>query len=272
VEGTGQTAGVRGYSDTGVGVVGDSTSGQGVIGRSHSTPAGVQGENDSTGPGVRGHSTGNAGVYGTSDNAFGVYGETIDNYAIKGVSLNSVGVFGESTNSAGLYGFSAQFDGVIGRTTNPARYAVYADGKVAITGGTDIAERFSSANGQVIEPGTVVVVDEVNPGQIRPSSAAHARTVVGIVSGAGGVEPGLILHQSGMMEGPHVVAIAGRVYVKATATNGAIKPGDLLTTSEVAGHAMKATDRDLAFGAILGKALTGLDADTGLVLVLVNLQ
>jgi hypothetical protein len=35
---------------------------------------------------------------------------------------------------------------------------------------------------------------------------------------------------------------------------------------------MKATDRDRAHGAIIGKAMTGLDSRTGLVLVLVNLQ
>lgn len=282
-----------GYSDSNIGVYGESANYEGVRGVAHNkehgavvgihdggiavygesaTFVGVFGKGKGNGAGVVGHSVGNAGVWGKSDGAFGVFGESANNYAIKGVSTNSVGVYGESTNSAGLYGFSAQYDGVIGRTTNPARYAVYADGKVAITGGTDIAERFSNASGQPIEPGTVVVMDEVNPGQIIPSGAAYARTVVGIISGAGGVEPGLILHQKGMMEGPHVVAIAGRVYVKATAANGAIKPGDLLTTSGVAGHAMKATDRDLAFGAIIGKALTGLDADTGLVLVLVNLQ
>jgi hypothetical protein len=273
VDGTGQNAGVRGYSEDGRGVDGSSTNASGVFGGSFSsTWAGVHGENYDIGPGVRGHSVGNAGVWGSSVNAFGVYGEATDNYAIKGKSLNSVGVYGESTNSAGLYGFSAQYDGVIGRTTNPARYAVYADGKVAISGGTDVAERFSSASDQAIEPGTVVVVDVAHPGKISPSGSAYARTVVGIVSGAGGVEPGLILHQKGMMEGPHVVAIAGRVYVKASAANGAIAPGDLLTTAGLPGHAMKATDRDRAFGSIIGKALTGLDKDTGLVLVLVNLQ
>jgi hypothetical protein len=273
VSGYGGQIGVDGQTTDGIGVRGISNNAIGVQGISYDdTSSGVYGENDSGGPGVRGHSVGNAGVYGTSVNAFGVYGEANNNYAIKGKSANSVGVFGESTNSAGVYGFSAQYDGVIGRTTNPARYAVYADGKVAISGGTDIAERFSSASDQLIEPGTVVVVDEANPGQINPSGSAYATTVVGIVSGAGGVEPGLVLHQKGMMEGPHVVAIAGRVYVKATAANDAIKPGDLLTSSDLAGHAMKATDHDLAFGAVIGKALTGLDSDTGLVLVLVNLQ
>jgi hypothetical protein len=256
--------GVLGQS-AGNGVVGLTTNGAvGVFGRSSggSTGIGVWGETDTSGPGVYGKSYSGAGVWGTSVGAFGVYGETTNNYAIKGKSLNSVGVYGESTNS----------HGVVGRTSSANAYAVYADGKVAISGGTDIAERFSSASEQQIESGTVVMVDEAHPGQIIPSGAAYARTVVGIVSGAGGVEPGLILHQSGMMEGPHVVAIAGRVYVKATAANGAIKPGDLLTTANLPGHAMKATDRDAAFGAVIGKALTGLDSGTGLVLVLVNLQ
>jgi hypothetical protein len=46
----------------------------------------------------------------------------------------------------------------------------------------------------------------------------------------------------------------------------------MLTTSDIPGHAMKATDRELAYGAVIGKAMTALDEGTGLVLVLVNLQ
>ena len=68
------------------------------------------------------------------------------------------------------------------------------------------------------------------------------------------------------------MALTGRVYVKVDATHGAIEPGDLLTTSPTPGHAMKATDWDQAHGTILGKAMTGLDSGTGLVLVLVSLQ
>jgi hypothetical protein len=207
---------------------------------------------------VWGKSTTGVGVYGESDSSEGVHGVSHTNSYGGVVGINDAGgiaVYGRSTGGAAA-----------------TRYAGYFDGRIAITGGTDVAERFSSASAQTIEPGTVVVVDEAHPGQISPSGGAYARRVVGIVSGAGGVEPGLTLHQKGMMEGPHVVAIAGRVYVKASAANGAIKPGDLLTSSDLAGHAMKASDRDLAFGAIIGKALTGLDTDTGLVLVLVNLQ
>ena len=51
-----------------------------------------------------------------------------------------------------------------------------------------------------------------------------------------------------------------------------IDPGDLLTTSDTPGHAMKVTDYGKAQGAILGKAMTGLVSGKGLVLVLVSLQ
>lgn len=75
-----------------------------------------------------------------------------------------------------------------------------------------------------------------------------------------------------MLEGGQNVALSGRVYALATAANGPIKPGDLLTTSEVPGHAMKATDFVRWQGAVIGKAMSSLENGEGLVLVLVNLQ
>ena len=60
--------------------------------------------------------------------------------------------------------------------------------------------------------------------------------------------------------------------MKANTNAGAIKPGDLLTTSDIPGEAMKAADSARAQGAILGKAMTGLKTGKGLVLVLVTLQ
>jgi len=96
--------------------------------------------------------------------------------------------------------------------------------------------------------------------------------VAGVVSGAGGINPGLTLTQEGVLEGGQNVALNGRVYALATAANGPIKPGDLLTTSDVPGHAMKATDNELSFGTVIGKAMSTLQEGEGLVLVLVNLQ
>ena len=51
-----------------------------------------------------------------------------------------------------------------------------------------------------------------------------------------------------------------------------IEQGDLLTTSDMPGHAMKVTDYEQAQGAIIGKAMSALDEGQGLVLVLVALQ
>ena len=60
-------------------------------------------------------------------------------------------------------------------------------------------------------------------------------------------------------------------YVKVDERNGGIIPGDMLTTSEKPGCAMKVINWDDARGAIIGKALTQVD-ENGYVLVLVSLQ
>jgi hypothetical protein len=139
-----------------------------------------------------------------------------------------------------------------------------------IIGGADLAEPFAMP--AEIPKGSVVVIDEANPGQLKLSTEAYDARVAGIVSGANGINPGIALHQEGVLEGGQHVALSGRVYVHADASRDPIKPGDMLTTSDTPGHAMKATDRDRAHGTILGKAMTGLDHGQGMVLVLVTLQ
>jgi hypothetical protein len=143
-----------------------------------------------------------------------------------------------------------------------------------ITGGADLSEQFDieSAEG-AIQPGMVVCIDPEHPGQLAVSTRAYDRTVAGIVSGAGGVNPGMLMgHQGTIADGKHPVALTGRVYCWADASTGPILPGDLLTTSARPGHAMKVTDPSRGQGAILGKAMASLEQGTGLVLVLVTLQ
>jgi hypothetical protein len=140
-----------------------------------------------------------------------------------------------------------------------------------ITGGADLAEPFAMADVESARPGTVLVIDELEPGQLRVSDRAYDTRVAGIVSGAGGVNPGITLRQEELRDGKNV-ALSGRVYALADATNGAIRPGDLLTTSDVPGHAMKVTDPLRGPGAVIGKAMSTLDGGRGLVLVLVSLQ
>lgn len=142
---------------------------------------------------------------------------------------------------------------------------------LTITGGADLAEPFAMSH-DGISPGSVVIIDEENPGQLKVSTQAYDARVAGVVSGANGITPGISLHQEGAVEGDENVALSGRVYVQADATFGAIKPGDLLTTSDTPGHAMKVMDHAKAQGAVLGKAMTSLKEGKGMVLVLVTLQ
>jgi hypothetical protein len=59
---------------------------------------------------------------------------------------------------------------------------------------------------------------------------------------------------------------------KVDADKGAIKVGDLLTTSETKGHAQKVTDPTKAVGAVLGKALAPMKKGKGTIPILVTLK
>jgi hypothetical protein len=119
----------------------------------------------------------------------------------------------------------------------------------------------------------VVCIDPEHPGKLIVSTKAYDRTVAGIISGAGGIKPGMLMGQSdSASDGWYPVALVGRVYVWADASYGSIEPGDLLTTSDTPGHAMKVTDYERAKGAIIGKAMSSLEEGRGLILVLVSLQ
>jgi hypothetical protein len=150
-----------------------------------------------------------------------------------------------------------------------------------ISGGADFAENFDinleTTEGEKLtakaEAGLVVSIDPDNPGKLKLSAQPYDRRVAGIISGAGGVKPGLMMSQAGTLaDGQHPVALTGRVYCWVDAAEGAVEPGDLLTTSSTPGHAMKAIDPARAHGTIIGKAMTGLKRGKGLVLVLVTLQ
>lgn len=142
-----------------------------------------------------------------------------------------------------------------------------------ILGGADLSERFDVRDETAIEPGMVVSIDPEHEGRLTVSRAPYDHRVAGVLSGAGGVQPGMIMGQDGSIAtGDRPVALTGRVYCRATTANGAITPGDLLTTSSVPGHVMRASDPDRTAGAIVGKAMGTLAKGEGLVLVLVGLQ
>jgi hypothetical protein len=96
--------------------------------------------------------------------------------------------------------------------------------------------------------------------------------VAGVIS----AQPGLALGEAG--EGRLLVASSGRVKVKVDASNGPIRIGDLLVTSDIAGVAMKSVPVEFAGvrmhrpGTLIGKALEPLAQGTGEILVLLSLQ
>src|SRR5262245_9143958 len=164
-----------------------------------------------------------------------------------------------TVDTAGLVGVNAL------QIRGGADFAENFDVNVAPTGGEESTPK--------VEAGMVVSIDPEHPGKLQLSSQAYDSQVAGVISGAGGVKPGMIMSQEGTLaDGKFPVALSGRVYCWVDAAYGAVKPGDLLTTAPTPGHAMKAADREKAQGAIIGKAMTSLKEGKGLVLVLVTLQ
>jgi hypothetical protein len=142
-------------------------------------------------------------------------------------------------------------------------------GDVLLTG-ADCAEDFDVSGAHLPDPGTVVVICE--EGTLRESHEAYDKKVAGVVSGAGEYRHGLVLDKRSSGEGRIPVALVGKVYCKVDAQYSPVEVGDLLTTSNTPGHAMKATEPTKAIGSIIGKALKPLERGQGLIPILIALQ
>jgi hypothetical protein len=253
----------------------------------------VYGYNGKTGPGVLGESpTGYAGVYGKSTSGYGVVGESTDDVAVFGSSssgtgglfssMTGTGVYASSNAGPGVDAYSRDGTGLYARSAccDPFRAygssssdvefrisnagEVYADGTFH-SGGADLAEMLPAQDG--LEPGDVLVIGV--DGELVRSTFAYATNVAGVCS----TNPGFVGGESpeGAAGGTVPLAIVGVVPVKASAENGAIRPGDLLVASSTAGHAMKAGPNPPQ-GTVIGKAMEKLDSGTGVIRLLATLQ
>ncbi len=306
--GTGGGNGIVGASDTGNGVVGMvSISGDGVRGSS-SGGYGVYGDNiGGTGAGVHGETRvqANYGVSGVNNNSWpcvAILGSSSSGHGAKGVNgsgsgkspTRGAGVWGDSQDGYGVYGASktsdaGHFDGgvsVNGQITASSGTVngdlhvsghIETGGNITLTGsgdlilsGADCAEQFDVAGATALEPGSVLVID--NNGALELCRSEYDRRVAGVVSGAGSFRSGIVLDRHPGQDGRAAVALVGKVYCKVDADAGSISVGDLLTTSLTPGHAMKASDRVQAFGAVIGKALQPLESGKGMIPILVALQ
>ena len=145
------------------------------------------------------------------------------------------------------------------------------DGRVRVRGANihDYAEIFNLAEREGIYPGCVVAYDPSENGLV-PASRGNARQVIGVISGAGGLRPGMIIgsREDGTEDLP--VSLSGVTFVRVTNEAGNIQPGDLLVASSTPGAGMRAPTKSFAQGEIFGKALESHEGDgEGLVLMLV---
>ena len=287
------------------GVYGRSYDGVGVYGVSNSSAswmAGVHGENTGGGYGVYGtsNSTSGYGGYFTNYSSDGValyaYGTgTARDKATLRVTNGetSGGMAAYLTNNSNYHnahfynngsggvlylqngGTGADGTGggdfitALNGDENDAQFRVLTNGEVRsdvgyYTPAADFAEMLPAA--QDLNPGDVLIIGQ--DGKLARSTQPFQTSVMGIYS----TKPGFVGGQpvDGDLPDRVPLAIVGVVPVKVSAENGAIHPGDLLTTSSTPGHAMRADH--FVGGAIIGKALGTLEQGTGVVQMLVTLQ
>lgn len=141
---------------------------------------------------------------------------------------------------------------------------------------SDVAEYFGSrdaslAAGEVVvsaEAAQDLILDGYHTSKawIERSNKGYQNNILGVISTAPAQVYGDEIFDAS--ENPRPVALVGRVPVKVTNENGAIKPGDFLTSSATQpGYAMRATRS----GVVIGQALSGYDGTgTAEVIVFVN--
>jgi hypothetical protein len=202
-----------------------------------------------------------AAIFAKNVNNEAVHAETMSpgTAAIAAYNLNPEGtgaaIFAKKIGTKGLAGF---FDG-----------NVFVTGDIVLAN-ADCAEDFDIAEVDFIEPGTVMVVGE--EGALHQSYQAYDKRVTGVISGAGGYKPGIVLDKQQSQNNRKPIALLGKVFCKVDAQFGAVEAGDLLTTSPTPGHAMKASDPLKSFGTVIGKALRPLKEGKGMIQILVALQ
>jgi len=247
VDGNSSGYGYVGYGDYGIWAYGN------VMG-------GRFGDANSTGLAYVGYS--DYGIYAAGNYAGGYFNEIDDGGTYTYVANSGYGIRTWGT-SYGIY-------------ANSPNWAGYFAGNLYVTGtcsgpsGTcdqDVAERIDSNHD--VEPGDVVEIGD--NGQAFKSSNAYNTKVIGVISTSPAVTfPGISEGEENANNLP--LALSGIVPVKVSTENGAIQAGDLLTSSDTPGHAMRCSDAVKCTGATIGKALESFNGETGVIRMIVTLQ
>ena len=276
-------SGVFGHSENGIGVSGRSVNHYGVLARSdNSHSIYVPG---SGGQGVKIENAGLNGIDVVNANHEGVLVRAAGRDGIMVGSANWSGIYVADANFDAIRVQKAGQDGLhifetvgrnyirLGSDADPEFIfekggIAYADSAWFASG--DFAELIE-ADGSVssYEPGDLLVISDDKDRTVTLSSEPYSTSIIGVYS----TKPGFIgsAHpRKGRLENEIPVAITGIVPCKVSTENGSIRRGDLLTTSNTPGYAMKATEPKV--GTILGKALESLENGMGKIEVLIILQ
>jgi cytoskeletal protein CcmA (bactofilin family) len=134
----------------------------------------------------------------------------------------------------------------------------------------DVAERFRVEATANYQPGMLMVIGE--SGALEACTSPYDRRVIGVISGAGTHRPAVTLAAFQSQVATVPVALVGTVFCLVDADLEPVKAGDLITSSETPGHAMRASDPMKSFGAIVGKALEPLSEGRALIPIVISLQ
>ncbi|MFO1507582.1 MAG: hypothetical protein U1F23_11030 [Lysobacterales bacterium] len=275
VHGTSTTlSGVFGGSSSGAGVWGESAGSDGLHGHTsnlggNGSASGVAGFGDNSNNGVFGLSeTGNGGFFisGTGGNlgGAGVYTQLFNDCNSQASICPYAALIANNTGGGNI---------ILGQNDAFTVFRVDGNGNVFAgtyqAGGADVAEFVPST--QSLEPGDVVAIDSDSGGAFRLATMANSTAVAGVIS----TQPGLTMNTSEQDDkaarGEPRLALTGRVPVKVTDQNGAIRPGDLLVSSSVPGRAMRAPTNPRP-GTVIGKAMQPLVHGNGEIEMLVMLR
>jgi len=138
----------------------------------------------------------------------------------------------------------------------------------SISGGlTDVGEYINVLGNETdYGQGDLLSVSQEASDTFQQSAVPYDPALSGVIT----VTAGLIAGGGDENHGSNVITLAGRVPVNVTGGNGPIAIGDYITSSEVAGYGMKATQP----GEVVGTAMEAFDGssvnDTGTVLVFID--
>lgn len=188
------------------------------------------------------------------------------------------------------------YSGWFGATGTAGTYwGLYADTRSG--GSIDVAEYIYDSNANT-EPADVVVADPNKKESVIKSIKPYQTGVLGVISTKPHMTMGMELVVDEATGEPLKdakpaarLALTGRVPVNVSGENGAIVPGDYLTSSSISGHAMKWTlldvnsakdfddlkkilaENEKRRNAIIGKAVESFSGSgTGKIMVLISLQ